>query len=123
MNKRIYLCLAYMSETGKEQMYIKEPFDTNWVVPLGSNENGFEKDLEEFVGEGKHVVALSAGTVAVHLALLACGVKPGDEVLVQSFTFCASSHPITYLGATPVFVDSEVDTWNMDPVLLEEAIV
>ena len=69
MNKRIYLCLAYMSETGKEQMYIKEPFDTNWVVPLGSNENGFEKDLEEFVGEGKHVVALSAGTVAVHLAL------------------------------------------------------
>ena len=120
MNKRIYLCLAHMS--GKEQMYIKEAFDTNWVVPLGPNVNGFEKDLEEFVGEGKHVVALSAGTAAVHLALLACGVKPGDEVLVQSFTFCASSHPITYLGATPVFVDSEVDTWNMDPVLLEEAI-
>ena len=119
MNKRIYLCLAHMS--GKEQMYIKEAFDTNWVVPLGPNVNGFEKDLEEFVGEGKHVVALSAGTAAVHLALLACGVKPGDEVLVQSFTFCASSHPITYLGATPVFVDSEVDTWNMDPVLLEEA--
>ena len=111
MNKRIYLCLAHMS--GKEQMYIKEAFDTNWVVPLGPNVNGFEKDLEEFVGEGKHVVALSAGTAAVHLALLACGVKPGDEVLVQSFTFCASSHPITYLGATPVFVDSEVDTWNM----------
>lgn len=106
MNKRIYLCLAHMS--GKEQMYIKEAFDTNWVVPLGPNVNGFEKDLEEFVGEGKHVVALSAGTAAVHLALLACGVKPGDEVLVQSFTFCASSHPITYLGATPVFVDSEV---------------
>ena len=120
MNKRIYLCLAHMS--GKEQMYIKEAFDTNWVVPLGPNVNGFEKDLEEFVGEGKHVVALSAGTAAVHLALLACGVKPGDEVLVQSFTFCASSHPITYLGATPVFVDSEVDTWDMDPVLLEEAI-
>ena len=120
MNKRIYLCLAHMS--GKEQMYIKEAFDTNWVVPLGPNVNGFEKDLEEFVGEGKHVVALSAGTAAVHLALLACGVKPGDEVLVQSFTFCASSHPIMYLGATPVFVDSEVDTWNMDPVLLEEAI-
>ena len=106
MNKRIYLCLAHMS--GKEQMYIKEAFDTNWVVPLGPNVNGFEKDLEEFVGEGKHVVALSAGTAAVHLALLACGVKPGDEVLVQSFTFCASSHPIMYLGATPVFVDSEV---------------
>ena len=120
MNKRIYLCLAHMS--GKEQMYIKEAFDTNWVVPLGPNVNGFEKDLEEFVGEGKHVVALSAGTAAVHLALLACGVKPGDEVLVQSFTFCASSHPITYLGATPVFVDSEPYTWNMDPELLEEAI-
>ena len=120
MNKRIYLCLAHMS--GKEQMYIKEAFDTNWVVPLGPNVNGFEKDLEEFVGEDKHVVALSAGTAAVHLALLACGVKPGDEVLVQSFTFCASSHPIMYLGATPVFVDSEADTWNMDPVLLEEAI-
>ena len=84
--------------------------------------NGFEKDLEFFVGENKRVVALSAGTAAVHLALLACGVKPGDEVLVQSFTFCASSHPITYLGAMPVFVDSEADTWNMDPVLLEEAI-
>ena len=120
MNKRIYLCLAHMS--GKEQMYIKEAFDTNWVVPLGPNVNGFEKDLEEFVGEDKHVVALSAGTAAVHLALLACGVKPGDEVLVQSFTFCASSHPIMYLGATPVFVDSEEDTWNMSPVLLEEAI-
>ena len=122
MDQRIYLCLAHMSETGKEQMYIKEAFDTNWVVPLGPNVNGFEKDLEEFVGEDKHMVALSAGTAAVHLALLACGVKPGDEVLVQSFTFCASSHPITYLGATPVFVDSEVDTWNMNPVLLEKAI-
>ena len=120
MNKRIYLCLAHMS--GKEQMYIKEAFDTNWVVPLGPNVNGFEKDLETFVGEDKRVVVLSAGTAAVHLALLACGVKPGDEVLVQSFTFCASSHPITYLGATPVFVDSEPQTWNMDPELLEEAI-
>ncbi|WP_455624009.1 DegT/DnrJ/EryC1/StrS family aminotransferase [Parabacteroides sp.] len=122
MNKRIYLCLAHMSETGMEQMYIKEAFDTNWVVPLGPNVNGFEKDLAEFVGKDKHVVALSAGTAAVHLALLACGVGPGDEVLVQSFTFCASSHPITYLGATPVFVDSEPYTWNMDPELLEEAI-
>ena len=121
-NKRIYLCLAHMSEAGLEQKYIKEAFDTNWVVPLGPNVNGFEKDLEEFVGENKRVVALSAGTAAVHLALIACGVGPGDEVIVQSFTFCASSHPITYLGATPVFVDSERDTWNMDPDLLEEAI-
>ena len=142
--KRIYLCLAHMSDEGIEQKYIKEAFDTNWVVPLGPNVNGFEKDLEEFVNEipqiphqvrdegrdevrddaslNKRVVALSAGTAAVHLALIACGVGPGDEVLVQSFTFCASSHPITYLGATPVFVDSEKETWNMDPELLEEAI-
>ena len=120
--KTIYLCLAHMSEEGIEQKYVKEAFDTNWVVPLGPNVNGFEADLEAFVGEDKKVVALSAGTAAVHLALLACGVGPGDEVLVQSFTFCASSHPITYLGATPVFVDSEAETWNMDPVLLEEAI-
>ena len=121
-DKRIYLCLAHMSEAGLEQKYIQEAFDTNWVVPLGPNVNGFEKDLEEFVGENKRVVALSAGTAAVHLGLIGCGVGPGDEVLVQSFTFCASSHPITYLGATPVFVDSEPDTWNMDPALLEEAI-
>ena len=136
--KRIYLCLAHMSDEGWEQKYIKEAFDTNWVVPLGPNVNGFEKDLEEFVTQksqktqkegfsntnelAKRVVALSAGTAAVHLALLACGVGPGDEVLVQSFTFCASSHPITYLGATPVFIDSERETWNMDPELLEEAI-
>ena len=120
--KRIYLCLAHMSEAGLEQKYIKEAFDTNWVVPLGPNVNGFEKDLEEFVGQNKRVVALSAGTAAVHLGLIGCGVGPGDEVLVQSFTFCASSHPITYLGATPVFIDSEKDTWNMDPDLLEEAI-
>ena len=120
--KRIYLCLAHMSEDGAEQRYVKEAFDTNWVVPLGPNVNGFEKDLEEFVGKGKRVVALSAGTAAVHLGLLNCGVKPGDEVIVQSFTFCASSHPITYLGATPVFVDSEDETWNMDPELMEVAI-
>ena len=156
--KRIYLCLAHMSESGLEQHYIKEAFDTNWVVPLGPNVNGFEKDLERFVNgswsmvhgsnEGslepltlnpepctlnpepytmnpeptKRVVALSSGTAAVHLALIACGVKAGDEVIVQSFTFCASSHPITYLGATPVFVDSEKETWNMDPELLEVAI-
>ena len=105
-----------------EQKYIQEAFDTNWVVPLGPNVNGFEKDLEDFVGQDKRVVALSAGTAAVHLALIACGVGPGDEVMVQSFTFCASSHPVTYLGATPVFVDSEKETWNMDPDLLEEAI-
>ncbi len=118
--KRIYLCLAHMS--GNEMKYIQEAFDTNWVVPLGPNVNGFEADLKAFAGENKEVVALSAGTAAVHLALLACGVKPGDEVLVQTFTFCASSHPVTYLGATPVFVDSEPDTWNMDPQLLETAI-
>ena len=141
--KRIYLCLAHMSETGEEQKYIKEAFDTNWVVPLGPNVNGFEKDLEEFVTgtpgtvpavpqmstgktvpgvPAKRVVALASGTAAVHLALIACGVGQGDEVIVQSFTFCASSHPVTYLGATPVFVDSEPETWNMDPDLLEEAI-
>ena len=120
-----------------EQKYVKEAFDTNWVVPLGPNVNGFEKDLEEFVNEitpcatlsrddktlTKRVVALSSGTAAVHLGLLNCGVKPGDEVIVQSFTFCASTHPVTYLGATPVLVDSEPDTWNIDPELLEEAIV
>ena len=105
-----------------EQKYIQEAFDTNWVVPLGPNVNGFEKDLEEFVGQNKRVVALSSGTAAVHLGLLAAGVKAGDEVIVQSFTFCASTHPVTYLGATPVLVDSEPDTWNIDPELLEEAI-
>ena len=121
-NKRIYLCLAHMSEAGLEQQYIKEAFDTNWVVPLGPNVNAFEDDLRRFVGQDKEVVALSSGTAAVHLALIACDVKPGDEVIVQSFTFCASSHPITYLGATPVFVDSEKETWNMDPNLMEETI-
>ena len=132
MNKRIYLCLAHMSEAGLEQKYIQEAFDTNWVVPLGPNVNGFEKDLEDFVNNcqlstdncqlDKRVVALSSGTAAVHLALIACGVKAGDEVIVQSFTFCASSHPITYLGATPIFVDSEKDSWNIDSELMEEAI-
>lgn len=125
--ERILLCLAHMS--GKEMDFIKEAFDQNWVVPLGPNVDGFEKDLEEFVNKregaeplNKKVVALSAGTAAVHLALIACGVGQGDEVLVQSFTFCASSHPVTYLGATPIFIDSEKGTWNMDPELLEEAI-
>lgn len=126
--ERILLCLAHMS--GREMDFIKEAFADNWVVPLGPNVNGFENDLEAFVNHrdgseeplDKKVVALSAGTAAVHLALIACGVGPGDEVLVQSFTFCASSHPVTYLGATPVFVDSEAETWNMDPDLLETAI-
>ena len=131
--KMIYLCLAHMSEDGAEQKYVKEAFDTNWVVPLGPNVNGFEADLKQFVSavhnsqftihNSPEVVCLSAGTAAIHLALLACGVGPGDEVMVQSFTFCASSHPITYLGATPVFVDSEAETWNMDPELLEKAII
>ena len=118
--ERTFLCLCHLS--GNEQRFVQEAFDTNWVVPLGPNVNGFEKDLEEFVGQNKRVVALSAGTAAVHLGLLAAGVKAGDEVIVQSFTFCASSHPITYLGATPVFIDSEKETWNMDPDLMEEAI-
>ena len=123
--KMIYLCLAHMSENGMEQKYVREAFDTNWVVPMGPNVNGFEKDLEGFVNDGtldRRIVALSSGTAAVHLALVACGVGPGDEVITQSFTFCASAHPIKYLGATPVFVDSERETWNMDPKLLEEAI-
>ena len=121
--KMIYLCLAHMSEQGWEQKYVKEAFDTNWVVPLGPNVNAFEKDLEAFVGEDKQVVALSSGTAAVHLALVASGIGAGDEVCVQSFTFCASSHPVRYVGATPVFIDSEPDTWNMDPDLLEKAII
>lgn len=148
--KTIYLCLAHMSDEGHEQKYVKEAFDTNWVVPMGPNVNAFEEDLRKFVTgnvesavyQDSHwpeataaawnlnpalkdtkVVCLSAGTAAVHLALLACGVGPGDEVCVQSFTFCASSHPITYLGATPVFIDSEAETWNMDPQLLEKAIL
>ena len=129
--KTIYLCLAHMSEAGLEQKYVKEAFDTNWVVPMGPNVNAFEKDLEEFVNSksdkseplDRKVVCLSAGTAAVHLALIGCGVGPGDEVCVQSFTFCASSHPITYLGAKPVFIGSESETWNMDPELLERAII
>ena len=147
--KTIYLCLAHMSEEGAEQKYVKEAFDTNWVVPMGPNVNAFEEELRKFVTGNSEsavyggsrwpeanpaswhlsealkdtkVVCLSAGTGAVHLALLACGVGPGDEVCVQSFTFCASSHPITYCGAKPVFIGSEKDTWNMDPDLLVAAI-
>ena len=128
--KTIYLCLAHMSDEGVEQKYVKEAFDTNWVVPMGPNVNAFEQNLADFsnaMSDGskldRKVVCLSAGTAAVHLALIACGVQAGDEVCVQGFTFCASSHPITYLGATPVFIDSERDTWNMDPELLEKAIL
>ena len=121
MDKRIYLCLAHMS--GKEQEFIQQAFDTNWVVPLGPNVNGFEEDLKQFAGQDKEVVALSSGTAAIHLALIACGVQAGDEVICQSFTFCASANPVTYLGATPVFIDSEADSWNMDPELLEQAIL
>ncbi|MBQ0016405.1 MAG: aminotransferase class I/II-fold pyridoxal phosphate-dependent enzyme [Bacteroidales bacterium] len=120
--KRIFLCLAHMSDAGVEQQYVKKAFDDNYVVPLGPNVNQFEQELSQFVGQGKKVVALSSGTAAIHLALIACGVKAGDEVCVQSFTFCASSNPITYLGAKPVFIDSEPDTWNMDPDLLDKAI-
>lgn len=120
MKKRIYLCLAHMS--GKEQDFIKEAFETNWVVPLGPHVNAFEQELEDFMNQDKQVVALSSGTAAIHLALIQLGVQAGDEVICQSFTFCASANPVTYLGATPIFVDSEEDTWNMSPVLLEEAI-
>ena len=129
--KTIYLCLAHMSEEGLEQKYIKEAFDTNWVVPLGPNVNAFEEELKKFVNSqengsenpNREIVALSAGTAAIHLALIACGVQAGDEVICQSFTFCASANPVTYIGATPVFIDSEKDSWNMDPELLEKAII
>lgn len=120
MNNRIWLSLAHMG--GKEQDFIKEAFDTNWVVPLGPNVDAFEKSLANYLNSNEYVVSLSAGTAAIHLGLILLGVKHGDEVLCQSFTFSASANPITYVGATPVFVDSEEDTWNMDPVLLEEAI-
>ena len=121
---RINLCLAHMC--GNEMQYIQEAFDTNWVVPLGPNVNAFEEDLEDFVNENgaldKKVVALSAGTAAIHLGLIMLGVGKGDEVICQSFTFAASANPVVYQGGTPVFVDSEPDTYNMDPQLLEEAI-
>ena len=129
MLERIWLSLAHMS--GREQGFIQEAFDTNWVVPLGPNVNAFEQSLRDFLigngelkieNEGMRIVALSAGTAALHLGLILLGVQPGDEVICQSFTFAASANPIAYLEATPVFVDSEKETWNMDPVLLEEAI-
>lgn len=121
MNKeRILLCLCHMG--GKEEDFIKEAFSGNWVVPLGPNVDGFEKDLEKFLGQNKSVAALSSGTAALHLGLVALGVGKGDEVIVQSLTFSASANPVVYQGATPVFVDSEPRTWNINPVLLDEAI-
>jgi len=121
MNKRIWLSLAHMS--GEEQKYIQEAFDTNWVVPLGPNVDAFEKSLEDYLYDSKHIVALSSGTAAIHLALLQLGIGAGDEVICQSFTFAASANPIKYVGAAPVFIDSEPDTWNISPVFLEEAII
>lgn len=122
--KHIHLSLAHMS--GKEEEFIHEAFLTNWVVPLGPNVDGFENDLAAWLGEKSasplHVVALSSGTAAIHLALVMLGVGPGDEVICQSFTFAASANPIVYQGATPVFVDSEPGTWNMDSELLRQAI-
>ena len=119
---RIYLCLAKMSPDGAEKRYIQEAFDTNWIAPLGPNVDGFEKDLESFLGDGVRVAAVSSCTAAIHLALLLLGVGSGDEVISQSFSFCASSNPVTYCGAKPIFVDSDKETWNMSPELLEEAI-
>lgn len=121
MQSRILLSLAQMG--GNEQRYIQEAFDTNWVVPLGPNVNGFENDLVNFLGEDRSVVALSSGTAAIHLGLLQLGVGVGDEVICQSFTFAASANPIKYLGATPIFVDSEEQTWNISPEWLEKAII
>lgn len=121
MKEKIWLSLAHMG--GGEQKYIQEAFDTNWVVPLGPNVNAFEEELKKYLGGQKPVVALSAGTAALHLALVQAGVGQDDEVICQSFTFAASANPITYLGGKPVFVDSEPDTWNMSPKFLEEAIL
>ncbi len=120
MNNRIWLSLAHMG--GQELRFIQEAFDTNWVVPLGPNVDGFEKDLQEFLDKDVHVVALSAGTAAIHLGLVQLGVTQGDEVICQSFTFSASANPIAYQGGKPVFVGSEPETWNMSPRLLREAI-
>ena len=120
MKPKIWLSSPHMG--GTEQQFVNEAFETNWIAPLGPNVNGFEKDLELFLGNDSHVAALSSGTAGLHLGLVLLGVKAGDEVLCQSMTFSATANPITYVGATPIFVDSEKDTWNMSPVLLEEAI-
>ena len=121
MNSKIWLSSPHMG--GTEEKYVKEAFDTNWVAPLGPNVNGFEEALEKYLGSEVHVAALSSGTAALHLALILLGVGPGDEVLCQTMTFSASANPIAYLGATPVFIDSEANTWNMSPAFLEEAII
>ena len=118
-NKRIYLSSPHMS--GREMAYINEAFDTNWIAPLGPNVNNFETDLVRYTGCG-HVAALSSGTAAIHLAIILLGVGPGDEVIVPSFTFSATVNPVVYQHAIPVFIDSEKETWNMDPELLEKAI-
>lgn len=120
MAEKILLCLCHMG--GREMDYIKEAFADNWVVPLGPNVTGFEQDLERFIGDGKKIAAVSAGTAALHLALILAGVERDDEVICQSMTFSASANPVAYLGARPVFVDSEPLTWNMNPDLLEEAV-
>lgn len=119
-HKMIHLCLAHPS--GKELDYIRQAFEEDWIAPLGPNVDGFEEDLKSFLGGNREVLAVSSGTAAVHLGLIGCGVGPDDEVIAQSFTFCASVNPILYQGAKPILVDSEKDTWNMDPYLLEEAI-
>lgn len=120
-HSKIWLSSPHMG--GTEQDYVKEAFDTNWVAPLGPNVNGFEDDLVRYLGENVEVGALSSGTAALHLGLILLGVQPGDEVICQSMTFSASANPIKYLGATPVFIDSETTTWNLCPKALEEAIV
>lgn len=120
MNNKIWLSSPHMG--GNELKYINEAFAENWVAPLGPNVNGFEEDLELFLGENSKVAALSAGTAALHLALIECGVEHGDEVICQSMTFSASANPIAYCGATPVFIDSEPETWNICPKTLKEAI-
>ncbi|WP_372754890.1 DegT/DnrJ/EryC1/StrS family aminotransferase [Mariniflexile sp.] len=118
---KIYLSSPHMG--GSEQKFVSNAFDTNWIAPLGPHVDGFEKDIQEYLGNNTHVAVLSSGTAAIHLALQLLGVSTGDEVLCQSFTFSASANPIIYQGATPVFIDSEVDTWNMSPELLETAII
>lgn len=120
MNNKIYLSSPHMG--GTERNYVTEAFDTNWIAPLGPNVIGFEESLENYLGVNSKVAALSSGTAALHLALILLGVKRGDEVICQSMTFSASANPIVYQGATPIFVDSESDTWNLCPVHLEEAI-
>ncbi|WP_299554741.1 aminotransferase class I/II-fold pyridoxal phosphate-dependent enzyme [Seonamhaeicola sp.] len=117
---KIYLSSPHMG--GSERKFVEEAFDTNWIAPLGPNVDGFENDIQEYLGGNKHVAALSSGTAAIHLALQLLNVSAGDEVLCQSFTFSASANPIIYQGATPVFIDSEQDTWNISPELLEIAI-